>query len=183
MHNRQVMLCTIIGNASHLQLQKVGGVLKRSKAFEFILFTCCCFNSNSNNPQHAHINNSVPGDVFPVGVPLFERWTAVDRLTLAQIHELIHTALHLLASVPDPQVTVPTGALPVGYVSVLQRGWKHEGESSRWWVRRWSIIYSILFTFCSYSSYSDDFVNLHRHLKSQRKLITATWNNLVDLDQ
>lgn len=66
--------------------------------------------------------SEVPGEVFPVGVPLFERWAAVDCLTLSQTHELIHTALHLLASIPDPHHTVPIGALPVGHVSVLQRG-------------------------------------------------------------
>lgn len=67
------------------------------------------------------INNPVPGEVFPVGVPLFERRAAADCLTFTQAHELIHATLNLLASIPDPHDAVPAGALPVAHISVLKR--------------------------------------------------------------
>lgn len=95
----------------------------------------------------AWINNPVPGEVFPVGVPLFKRWAAADCLVLAETHELIHAALHLLPSVPDPHHAVPTGALPMGHVSVLQR------KAQRWLnPRRRNIFFSFFSLFYHYQT-------------------------------
>lgn len=66
------------------------------------------------------INDCIPGEVLPVWVPLLERWAVVHRLTIAQAHHLIDVALPVLPSISEPHQAVPTGALSVAYVSVLQ---------------------------------------------------------------
>lgn len=61
----------------------------------------------------------VPGEILPVGVPLFECWAVVGCLAITQIHELIHAAFSFLTTVANTHHTVPTGALSVAHVSVL----------------------------------------------------------------
>lgn len=112
---------------------ELGGRLNFISVFLRLIYLLL-FLTWSKISSSTNMNNPVPGEVFPVGVPLFERWAAVDRLALAQTHQLIHAALHLLPSVPDPHHAVPTGALSMGHVSVLHSGGKHG-----FWVRRASI--------------------------------------------